>query len=143
MTTMASPPRRIDDTRSDYAISTRAHAPQLDTQILSVFVLESCHSTWIFDPSELKFSRVLKGVEFGGRPVSTEWRPYYQVHLDAEAEGFTVYLNAARTRLIRSWRHTQDCRQCGGSETTELSLEDVQHAIDGSLGPRPVKGGHS
>ena len=66
--------------------------------------------------------------------MSTEWRPYYEVHLDFEAEGFTVYLNATRTRLIRSWRHTQDCSQCGGSETTELSVEDVQHAIYGPDG---------
>ena len=28
----------------------------------SLFVLESCHSTWIFDTDKMRFRRVLKGL---------------------------------------------------------------------------------
>ena len=42
---------------------------------------------------------------------------------------FTVYLDEERTRLIRSSRHTQGCLECGGYDTMELSLEDIQRAV--------------
>jgi hypothetical protein len=96
-----------------------------------VVVLESCHSTWVFDPRQLVFCRILKGIGVEHRPVVTEWRPYWQVHLDPQGDGFTVYLNAARTRLLRSWRHTRNCDQCGGSGTAELSLEDIHLTLHG------------
>ena len=101
---------------------------------LDVHVLESCHSTWIFDPRHLRFRRILKGIEIGHRAVATEWRPYWQVQLDAEGEGFTVFLNSSRTRLIRSWRHTCDCSQCGASDTVELSLGDIHLTLHGQHG---------
>lgn len=96
---------------------------------LGVLVLESCHSTWIFDPRRLEFCRILKGVEVAGRSVVTKWRSYWQVQLDPEAEGFTVYLNEAGTRLLRSWRHATNCNQCGASDTAELSLQDVHRVL--------------
>jgi hypothetical protein len=96
-----------------------------------VVVLESCHSTWIFDPRRLQFRRLLKGVEIGSHRVLTDWRPYWQVRVDPEGEGFTVYLNSSRTRLIRSWRHSQHCSQCRGSDTAELSLEDIRLTLHG------------
>jgi hypothetical protein len=96
-----------------------------------VLVLQSCHSTWIFDSRHLRFRRILKGVEIGSHPVVTDWRPYWQVRVDAEGEGFTVYLNSTRTRLIRSWRHSQHCSQCSGSDTAELSLEDIRLTLHG------------
>ncbi len=64
----------------------------------------------------------------------TEWRPYWQVQLDPEGEGFTVYLNAAGTRLIRSWRHGTNCEQCGAPATAELSLEDIHRTLHGHHG---------
>jgi hypothetical protein len=109
---------------------------QRDAALLSadVLVLESCHSTWIFDPRHLRFRRILKGIEVGHRTVATEWRPYWQVQLDPEGEGFTVFLNSSRTRLIRSWRHTRGCSQCGTSNTVELSLEDIHLTLHGYHG---------
>ena len=98
---------------------------------LDVLVVESCHSTWIFDPRLLRFRRILKGVEVGHRSVATDWRPYWQVQLDSEGDGFTVFLNSSHTRLIRSWRHTRSCRQCGASDTAELSLEDIHLTLHG------------
>jgi hypothetical protein len=86
-------------------------------------ILESCHSTWIFDPQRRKFRRIIKGVEVGHRCVMTEWRTYWQLVVDPEGEGFTVYLNSSRSRLIRSWRHTQHCARCEGS-AGDLSPHD-------------------
>ncbi|HWE68321.1 MAG TPA: hypothetical protein VG298_16895 [Acidimicrobiales bacterium] len=92
-------------------------------------ILESCHSTWVFNTHRMTFCRILKGIEVSHRPVSTEWRPYSYLEMDPEAETFSIYLNADRSRLIRSWRHTHDCAQCGGHETAELSLEDIRNAL--------------
>jgi hypothetical protein len=96
--------------------------------VVDVIILESCHSTWIFDTEHKQFCRILKGVEIGNRPVTTEWRPYSDLHLDPHRETFTVHLNATHTRQIQSWRHTRDCDQCGGHETAEFSLEDIRAA---------------
>lgn len=95
-------------------------------------VLESCHSTWIFDPTHQRFRRILKGMEVDQRLVVTQWRPYWQVQLDPDGESFTVFLNASRTRLIRSWRHAPDCADCRGSDdTAELSLENIRLTLHG------------
>ena len=92
-------------------------------------VFESCNSTWVFDPEHMRFRRILKGVEVDHRSVVTEWRPYFGLDVAEDSEAFTVLLNSEGTRLIRSWRHTGDCAQCGGQVTAELSLEDIRTAI--------------
>jgi hypothetical protein len=92
-------------------------------------ILESCHSTWVFEVYRKRFCRVLKGIEISYRAVSTDWRPYSHLEVDTQSEEFVVYLNEERTHLIRSWRHTGDCAQCGGHKTTELSMEDIHNAI--------------
>jgi hypothetical protein len=92
-------------------------------------VLESCHSTWIFDTDRKRFRRVLKDIEVGHHAVSTQWRNYFELQVDPADETFTVILLADHSRMIRSWRHTQDCVQCGGHVTEELSLKDIRHAV--------------
>ena len=92
-------------------------------------VLESCHSTWVFEVDRMRFCRVLKGIEVSDRAVSTDWRSYSHLEVDAEGETFTVYLNVERTRMVRSWRHIGDCTQCSGNQTIELSMEELHHAI--------------
>src|ERR1019366_1549369 len=91
--------------------------------------LESCHSTWIFDTDRMRFRRILNDIEVRHRSVSTAWRPYFELQADPTVETFTVILDADRRRLIRSWRHTADCVQCGGHVTGELSLEDIRNAV--------------
>ena len=93
-------------------------------------VIESCHSTWIFDAIRMRFRRILKGTEVGGEPVTTGWRAYYQLDVPPDAETFTVYLNPAGSRMIRSWRHAPDCAQCGQHRTEEISLERLRAAIN-------------
>lgn len=127
--TTAAPPF----TRASHALSgplaTSTDPSDMALRRVDVLVLESCHSTWIFDPRRLEFCRILKGVEVENRSVVTKWRRYWQVQLNPESEGFTVHLNAAGTRLIRSWRHATNCTQCGASDTAEVSLADVHRIV--------------
>jgi hypothetical protein len=92
-------------------------------------VFESCHATWLFDFEAMRFRRIVKGIKLDDHPVATQWRPFYGIELDDGSEGFTVLLNPEHTKLIRSWRHTQNCSQCGGHVTAELSLEDLRAAL--------------
>ena len=93
------------------------------------FVLESCNSTWLFDHERLRFRRVLKGFDVGRHPTATEWRPYARLEVDPRSESFVVVLNPEGTRLLRSWRHSDPCAQCGARATTELSLDALRAAI--------------
>lgn len=89
-------------------------------------VIESCHSTWIFDVERLRFRRVLKGVEVSNTRPATEWRPYEAVEFVPGSDAFVVLLNPEGTRMLRSWRHIGPrCDNCG-EVTRELSLEDVR-----------------
>lgn len=88
-------------------------------------VLESCHSTWLFDPVRHRFCRVLKGPRTAASVV-TQWRPYDHLLLHPDSDAFVVFLDSSGTRLLRSWRHTAHCDQCGGEVTAELSLEDLR-----------------
>ncbi len=91
-------------------------------------IFESCHTTWIFDTDRMRFRRILKGAEFGHHLVTTEWRPYYGLELDPHSESFAVLLAPDGSRLLRSWRHTHDCAQCGGQVTAELSVDELRAA---------------
>ena len=94
-------------------------------------VLESCHSTWLFDTTQMRFRRILKGLSLDARNASTAWRPYFGLELDPYSESFVVMLNADGTRLLRSWRHVEHCPQCGGEATAELSLDELRAATLG------------
>jgi len=94
-------------------------------------VVESCHSTWLFDEDHHRFRRILKGVGTDEHPVVTEWREYHALEVDTRSELFTVLLNADGTRRLCSWRHTHDCAECGGHETAELSLDELRRATHG------------
>jgi hypothetical protein len=94
----------------------------------SIFVLESCHSTWIFDSEKLRFRRILKGLSLDAHAATTAWRAYFGLEIDPISESFVVLLNPEGTRLLRSWRHVEQCPQCGGNQTAELSLEELKGA---------------
>ncbi|MDA8268270.1 MAG: hypothetical protein M0Z63_11310 [Actinomycetota bacterium] len=91
-------------------------------------VLESCHSTWLFDTERMRFRRILKGLEVESHHAATGWRPYFGLDVDPESESFVVRLNPEGTRLLRSWRHVDRCSQCGGEATSELSLDELRSA---------------
>lgn len=89
-------------------------------------VLDSCHSTWLFDVANHRFRRVLKGLDVDPSLATTEWRSYERLELSEGSEAFVVVLNPAGTSLVRSWRHVDGCEQCEGERTSELSLEDLR-----------------
>ena len=89
-------------------------------------VIESCHSTWVFDTERHRFRRLLKGLEVSNERPATEWRTYEALELVPGSDAFLVVLNPEGTRLLRSWRHLGPrCDNCG-ELTGELSLEDIQ-----------------
>ena len=94
----------------------------------ALFVLESCHSTWLFDTERMRFRRVLKGLALDVHAATTAWRAYYGLELDPISESFVVLLNPEGTRLLRSWRHVEHCPQCGGNQTAELSIDQLRNA---------------
>ena len=93
---------------------------------MDMLTLESCHSTWVFDTNRMRFCRILKETEASQRRTSTEWRPYWYLEVYPDSEVFCVYLNADRSRILRSWRHASHCAQCDSQQTTELSLDDIR-----------------
>ncbi|HMK63340.1 MAG TPA: hypothetical protein VEG62_01650 [Acidimicrobiales bacterium] len=74
-------------------------------------ILESCHSTWVFDAQRMEFCRILRDVKVGGRCVTTQWRPYFELVEDAAT--FTVHLDPSGVRQLTSHRHTKHCDWCG------------------------------
>jgi hypothetical protein len=91
-----------------------------------LLVLDSCHSTWVFDVSARRFRRVLKGLDIDPAIAATDWRSYERLELAEGSDAFVVVLNSSGTRRIRSWRHVDGCGQCDGEQTVELSLEDLR-----------------
>ena len=89
-------------------------------------VLESCHSIWLFDTDHMSFLRVLMQHAAGRHLAATSWRPYFGLEMVPHSESFVVILNAEGTRLLRSWRHTTHCAQCGGHATSEVSIEELR-----------------
>ena len=93
-----------------------------------MFTLDSCHSRWIFDTDQRRFRRVLRGPEMELRTVTTEWRPYHDLHVDEESDSFVVALNEAGTRMLRSRRHRDgECPNCGVT-TGEVQAAEVAAA---------------
>jgi len=90
-----------------------------------LLVVDSCHSTWLFDAPARRFRRILKGLDVDPALAATDWRPYERLELSEDSDAFIVVLNEAGTRRIRSWRHVHGCEQCEGERTSELSVEDI------------------
>jgi len=87
-------------------------------------VIESCHSTWLFDTADRRFCRVARNG--GSAAVVTDWRPYDRLVVEDRTDAFVVFLDASGTRLLRSWRHTAGCEHCDRDVTAEMSLGDLR-----------------
>jgi len=116
---------------SETGVNVTTHDKCMESLTFEVETLmfESCHSTWLFDTHNRRFCRALKGVTAGEHPITTQWRPYYGLVVDPVSEAFTVLLDPAGTRLLRSWRHTDDCSQCGGHVMSNLSIDEVRRGL--------------
>lgn len=92
-------------------------------------VVESCHSTWLFDMDRMRFRRILRGPELSHPHATTAWRPFYGLEGEEGSDSFVVLLNPGGTRLLRSWRHLSGyCPSCGEEQTMELSADEMQNA---------------
>ena len=91
-------------------------------------ILESCHSTWLFDPARMRFRRILKGLDLDARNASTAWRPYFGLELDPISESFVVLLNPEGTRLLRSWRHVAALPAVRGRGHGRALLDELRAA---------------
>ncbi len=90
-----------------------------------VHVLESCHSTWVFDAGRGRFRRVPRGVDIW-MPSEKEWHPYHRLEVDHTTGAFAIALNPDGTRMLRSWIHEEPCPHCEVQEVTrEISLEPI------------------
>ncbi len=96
-----------------------------------VQVIESCHSTWLFDTERLRFRRVLKGLDLDVEEASTAWRPYYRLDLDSRSDSFMVIVEPAGSRALRAWRHVAGCPHCAGDVTAELPLSELRTPASG------------
>jgi hypothetical protein len=92
---------------------------------VGLLVVDSCHSTWLFDAAAKRFRRILKGLDVDPALAATDWRAYERLEFSEGSDAFIVLLNEAGTRRIRSWRHVDGCAQCEGERTNELSVEDI------------------
>jgi hypothetical protein len=99
--------------------SRRGSAPSLQ-------IIESCNSTWMFDAKAKRFRRVPKGTPLDLPTSAADWETYVKLEIDVDSDAFLVTLNEAGTRLLRSYKHTDPCAQCGPADATaELSLEAI------------------
>jgi len=122
---------------NDISARTADRAPTLEeVQVngVTVRVLESCHSLWIFEPARGRFRRVPRGTRLDMPSPQNEWTPYYRLELDASSGAFSVGLNEDDTRVLRSWLHVDPCRHCSGDQTGELSLEALRRTVRGEAG---------
>jgi hypothetical protein len=89
--------------------------------------IDSCHSVWLFDTERMRFRRVPKETNVDAPALESDWEPYYGLEIAPESGAFAVALNESRTRLLRSWRHTDPCEHCSpGADldvTAEVSLQ--------------------
>ena len=81
---------------NDISARTADRAPTLEeVQVngVTVRVLESCHSLWIFEPARGRFRRVPRGTRLDMPSPENEWTAYYRLELDASSGAFSVGLN--------------------------------------------------
>lgn len=84
-------------------------------------VVDSCHSTWLFDQARRRFRRSVKAR--AGEPVSTAWRPFDRVIFDPGSEVFYVQLSADDDRRVESWRHVDArCHRCGAARRSARAI---------------------
>ena len=93
-------------------------------------VIESCNSTWVFDPPRMRYRRVPKGTAIDVPAAADDWQSYFSLELDSDTGAFVVALNEAGTHLLRSYRHHVPCPHCDADATAELSLEAVKRYIE-------------
>ncbi len=98
---------------------------------------ESCHTSWCFDEANLRFKRIPR--PRSGQAGSTDfalakWERYFELSFSEDTDAFTVVLNEAESKLLRSWRHSETCSHCFGGEsdfeTEEISVSQLNRLLE-------------
>lgn len=103
--------------------------PEIEVGGMVIRVLESCHSTWVFEPGRMRFRRVPRGTRLDMPSPESDWTPYHRLELEPSSGAFAVGLNEDGTRVMRSWLHSEPCRHCATDRTGELSLEAIRRSV--------------
>lgn len=96
---------------------------------------ESCNTSWCFDQAELRFRRIPRPK--GRQANSTDfavapWEAYFELAFAEGSEEFTVVLNESESKLLRSWRHSDNCLHCfgdGSYSTEEISVTKLRNLL--------------
>ena len=91
-------------------------------------IVESCQSIWLFNEADQLFTKMARGSIRDSNVA--EWRAYDRLLFHPRSDAFIVFLDAANTRVLRSWRHREPCPHCGGEVTSEMSVDDLREALD-------------
>lgn len=92
-------------------------------QASPIIVIESCHSTWLFDEENRRFRRLPKGHLSG---ISTVWRSYDRLVVDDATNAFVALIDPPPgTRLLRSKRHVGPCGYSGGERAADKLFDEV------------------
>ena len=97
---------------------------------MTIRVLESCHSLWMFEPARRRFRRAPRGSRLDVPSPESDWTPYFRLEVEPSTGAFAVGLNEDGTRVLRSWLHMDQCRHCAGDQTGELSLDAIRRTMD-------------
>jgi len=103
--------------------------PEIEVGGMSVRLLESCHSVWLFEPGRMRFRRVPRGTRLDMPSPESDWTPYHRLEVEPSSGAFAVALNDDGTRVLRSWLHVEPCRHCSSDPTGEISLEAVRRPV--------------
>jgi hypothetical protein len=103
----------------------------------SAWILESCHSLWLFEPGRMRFRRLPRGVHLDTPAVDRDWTAYQRLDVDLATGMFVIALNPDGTQLLRAWVHDNPCRHCADA-TAEFSVAALREALDTDVSRRPI-----
>ncbi len=106
------------------------------TENRELLSFESCHTSWCFDIVRLKFKRIPRPQSHHTSATdfaAAQWEDYFDLILSSDSDEFTVVLNSSESKLLRSWRHSDNCVHCFGGatayETEEISLGQLRDLL--------------
>lgn len=125
----AEPPAKESVLKPEGSLLSRRRPAQSEAVTTDeLLVVESCQSVWMFNELDHLYCRMPRGTLKDAN--DQEWRAYDRLILHPRSDAFVVFLDAANTRVLRSWRHREPCTRCGGEVTSEMSVQDLLEVLD-------------
>lgn len=118
-------------------IGMKAKSKDVMTGNSDLLYFESCNTSWCFDQENLRFKRIPRPT---GRQASStdfavaQWEEYFKLEFKNGSDEFTVALNQDESKLLRSWKHSENCTHCFGEvasySTEEISVSELSHLLE-------------